>query len=1318
MSRATQFLRGLWGTFWILTATLLVTAALLLALLRLILPGAGLFHDELESWIEERVGVPVDIEEISLSLDGRMVEITAHHVIVYDASSGKPQASFRDGGIEIDLLSSIRFGEPVTTSLSITHPKVTLLHREDGSLTVEGGSEGERVTAPLIGWLLTQPSLIVNDAEILVNEERLPGIQWYFRDVDLALTSSGYRHQASGTVVLGQADSEPVEVRLEWFGDLLNPHGWDGQMFLQGRDVELVNLVGGQQSRWAQLVQGRANIRWWGEWLSGRLEKGRGALDRDDRDLELSGLAGGEFFWKKEGDSEWRLQAEQLVWGGEKESERTSHPTSALVERRKGASGEDLLLGAIDRIRLVSTPEQSGLHATFFRGERGIQLSGDLKLLHFRSYPTDENLLNQIEARMETSEISIRGLKGLDGFGISGINGLLQANQQGGVFFPATEELTIEAEGIYQDPVAVELQQGVVAWRHHTAGLLVAAEGVKGAIGSLQVDGDARLLMPAAGGSPILDLEGRVTASRVAELMGQLPEGKMSPRLVSWLKSGLLSGELVDGRVLLRGPLDRFPYKNGGGEFRTELQIQDLYLNYADGWPAITNGQARLVFNNESLRLDMEGGKIDGHPLHDLFMTSEQVGKSPLNIHGQIVSESNKLLQSLQNTPLKERGAQFSSLLSLEGYAFLDLGVEVPLKKGEQVAVDGRVELHENQLSLQELDLELKQVEGNVEFNNDGFTIEGIRGEMMGGPVLITAFTAGGEQQHDLMVGLEGELQGAELEQWLGLGEGGAVQLPLRVMGLNPEDPKPRVQWGGRLKVGLADSGAQMTGDRQAVGNRIELHLHSDLKGVEMVLPAPFNKSAEERWPTTLTLQLQGGELQKLHLSSPEYLLADLSREREESNSWNGLVLVGAVERPDPANQSLGGVSVQGALKQVSIGEWLAWYRELSSGEAQSGSMLSGMPLPELQVERIAVSSEEADLFGQPLQNLSVVMQPHRDGYWGIGISSDQLQGRIEAPLEQDRLLIVDLDHIRFDSDREKRRGENPASDIDPSYFPAMQMSSRKTSINGIDFGRLQLQTHKSKSGLFFDDVTLESRVLKLTAQGSWLKRSNASLSRFNIHAAGDELGEILSLFGYGGEIDQGATTVQIKAEWQGVPTDFSLGAMEGNMNLSVGKGQLRDVEQGVGRVFGLLGIHTLARRLTLDFSDVTGEGLPFDTIQGSFIVQNGHAHTSDLAIDGPSATIKVDGRTGIVAQDYDQVISVSPKISETLPATGALVGGPAGAAVGGVVLLYQKLFKKEGIVTTRYALTGSWDEPKLEKIVKKRAIAPVTEPGHVMGIP
>ncbi len=1314
-SRFKNILRGLWGTFWILVAAVLVVAALSLALLRTVLPGAGMFHDDLESWIGAEAGVPVKIEEISLALDGRFLEITAHHVTVFDPASGEPQLSFKDGGIQIDILSSISFGEIVTTTLSISRPKLAIIHRRDGSLSLESGSQGDGMPPFFIGWLFSQPSLTISDAEVLISEENFSDLQWHLSDVDLTLVSSGYRHQASGSVVLAGESSAPIQLRLEWFGDLLNPYGWDGQMYMQGKGVELTNLIGGVQNPWIPLAQGSADLEWWGEWLSGRLEKGRGTLERDTEDLQLPGLAGGEFFWKKRADDEWRLQMDRLVWGGKSESERTNHPSSALIERRKDSSGKDLLLGAADHIHLVSSPALSGLYTTFFSGENGILVAGELHQVQFRSYPTSSSLINQVEAQMEVKDISIQGLKNMAGQGLSGINGQLGVSQQGGVFVPTAGELVVRAGDLYPQPLQIELQQGTVAWRKYPAGLLLSSETLQGSFGELELKGKMQLLMPAGGGSPVVDLQARLSAQRVAALMTQLPEAKMNPRLVRWLKAGLLSGELSDGRIVFNGPLNRFPFDQGGGEFIADLQIRDIYLNYAAEWPTITNGQAKLVFHNESLQMEMDGGKIDGHPIHDLVMVSEQVGKSPLMIHGQIVSESKKLLRTLENTPLQQRATQFNSLLSMDGYAFLDLGVEVPLKKGSQVQVEGRVELHGNRLSLKDLELELEQVRGNVEFTNEGFSIEGIRGELLGGPVTVTAFTAGYELQSELVVGLEGELLGEKLEQWWfaraaqGGGEKGSMHLPLSMKGVESEEAKPMLQWGGRLKVGLSRRGEKID------ENVMEVHLHSNLKGVEMLLPAPLNKLGQESWPTTLTMALSSGELERVRLSTPDHFMADLQKKGGDGGNWSGLILLGEVAGVDPANRYSDEVSIQGSLGRVDLDEWLAWRREFSESKG-------GIGLPGFGVHRVALNAMEAVLLGQRLNNLSVVVNRQHSnavdgifqkGNWGVGISSDQLQGSIKVPFDQESAVTVKLDHIYWGADHEELSGRTSAAgvDIDSTQLPSMVVNSRKTVINGIDFGKLHFKANQTKSGLFFDDVTLESEAMMVSAQGSWMQRPWSDTSRFNIHVTGDELGKILSLFDYGGEIDRGVTSIQIKSEWPGGPTDFSLGAMEGRLQLLVEKGQLRDVEQGVGRVFGLLGVHTLARRLTLDFSDITNKGFPFDTIEGSFMVQNGHAHTSDLRIDGSAATIKASGRTGLVAQDYDQVVSVSPKISESLPATGALLGGPAGAAVGGVVMLYQKLFKKDGIITTRYNLTGTWDEPKLEKIEKARATPPVSAP-------
>lgn len=1302
-----QFIRSLWGTFWILVAAILVTAALSLVLMRTVLPGSGLFHDDLESWVEQEIGIPLEIEDISFSLEGRTLEVSAHHVTLFDPESGEAQISFKNGGIKIDLLSSIGLGEIVTTSLSIERPKISVVHHEDGSLTVDGvGDDGdadresERVSASSIGWLLSQQSLVIENAEILITEKYFAPMQWHLSDVDLSLVSSGYRHQAVGSMVVGQS-SNPININLEWFGDMLNPQGWDGQMHLHGKSVELASFVGGDKNPWGPLVQGRADVEWWGEWLSGQLEKGRATLDRDDAYLELPGLAGGEFFWKKQREQEWQLQMDQLVWGGENKSERINHPASALIERKIDESGRDILTGMVDRVHLVSSPSLSGLYAEFTSGERGVLASGDLQQIKFRSYPDGSDLMHGIELRMDLHQFSVNGLKGMLGRAVSGINGQLQFNEREGLFSPVAGKLLMELDGIYADPLELDLHRGNVLWKQYPAGLLLSSDMLDVTFGELHASGQAQLLLPAEGTSPLLDLQARVKAEKVSKLMEQLPEPIMNKRLVRWLKRGLRSGELIDGTVVLKGPLDRFPYDQGGGQFKSTLQINELDLNYTKGWPAVTNGTALLKFNNKSLQVAIDGGEIAALPVNKLVMTTEQLGKSPLKIYGQIVSNSRELLHTLENTPLSRKARIINSMAALEGDAILNLDIEVPIGQNKPLQVDGWVELHSNKLMVAEMDISVDKLHGNIEFDNEGISIEQGRGEFLGAPLLITAFTYGDEAQSELVINIDGGVGDGYLKQWLGDSEIITISPPNKeVDSGTPND------WSGRIKIGLSEDSA---GSEE---RSINIHLHSDLKNMALHLPAPLDKQSDESWPTTVSMEFSNGNLHRMSLLSPEHIKTNLTR-AVGGNEWSGTILVGDIESGDLAADGQEGISIQGTVKRFDLGEWARWQKEFTKrAENNTKSDLANWRL-----RRVAIDSERADLFGQKLDHLALMATPHKDGYWGIGLSSDQLQGKIKIPADGDGVMIVTLDHAWLGSDeeidQEGQGGEILAETVefDPVQIPSMSVLVQDTKINGIALGELQMQTRKTDNGLFFDDVTLKSGAMRVSAQGGWLKRSGSSLSRFNIHATGNELGRMLALFGYQGDIDKGRTSVQIKSEWPGNPTDFSLGLMDGSMEIGVDTGHLRDVENSVGRVFGLLGIHTLTRRLALDFSDITDKGMPFDSIHGTFMVKNGHAHTSDMKIDGPTSTIKITGRTGIVARDYDQIVSVSPKVSETLPATGAMVGGPAGAAVGGAVLLYQKLFKKDGLITTRYTLTGSWDDPQLEPIKKKKAIPPVSEP-------
>ncbi len=129
-----------------------------------------------------------------------------------------------------------------------------------------------------------------------------------------------------------------------------------------------------------------------------------------------------------------------------------------------------------------------------------------------------------------------------------------------------------------------------------------------------------------------------------------------------------------------------------------------------------------------------------------------------------------------------------------------------------------------------------------------------------------------------------------------------------------------------------------------------------------------------------------------------------------------------------------------------------------------------------------------------------------------------------------------------------------------------------------------------------------------------------------------------------------------------------------------------------------------------MDFSDTFKKGFSFDKAEGTFNLDRGDAYTNDFMIEGPAGTIEITGRTGLVTQDFDQLVTINPAISTTIPVAGALAGGPA---VGVALIVAQKIFGKtvDKVSTSKYTVTGSWDNPSIEKLNINNQKAPPASP-------
>jgi uncharacterized protein YhdP len=77
---------------------------------------------------------------------------------------------------------------------------------------------------------------------------------------------------------------------------------------------------------------------------------------------------------------------------------------------------------------------------------------------------------------------------------------------------------------------------------------------------------------------------------------------------------------------------------------------------------------------------------------------------------------------------------------------------------------------------------------------------------------------------------------------------------------------------------------------------------------------------------------------------------------------------------------------------------------------------------------------------------------------------------------------------------------------------------------------------------------------------------------------------------------------------------------------------------------------------------------------------------------------VDVTGRAALLTRQYDQLVTVIPEISTTLPVAGAIAGGPVGAAV---MLIAEQVVGDQVNKLSRYQykVTGSWDDPTFTPI-------------------
>jgi uncharacterized protein YhdP len=337
-------------------------------------------------------------------------------------------------------------------------------------------------------------------------------------------------------------------------------------------------------------------------------------------------------------------------------------------------------------------------------------------------------------------------------------------------------------------------------------------------------------------------------------------------------------------------------------------------------------------------------------------------------------------------------------------------------------------------------------------------------------------------------------------------------------------------------------------------------------------------------------------------------------------------------------------------------------------------------------------------LFGYSWSDVRGLLQA-KDKAWRVDVSGPDASGQITVPYRLDgpQPIVLDMERLVMRS-KQGEASDGAEKPTDPRDIPALRVHVGDLIYADRRLGGVELQADRQPNGLKFSSITARSSSFNARGSGEWLVTAGVQQSKLVADLESSDLRQTMHDLAAGDFIAAKRATLHADLTWPGGINEQLLTHASGKLSLQVDDGQLLSVQPGAGRVLGLFSIADLKRRLALDFSDLTDQGLSFDTIHGDFEVTDGNAYTHNFLLRGPAAEIGIAGRTGLGARDYDETAVVTGNLGATLPVAGVIAGGPV---VGAALLVFSQIFKEplKGATRGYYRITGHWDNPAVERV-------------------
>ncbi|HEY3596480.1 MAG TPA: AsmA-like C-terminal region-containing protein, partial [Paraburkholderia sp.] len=602
------------------------------------------------------------------------------------------------------------------------------------------------------------------------------------------------------------------------------------------------------------------------------------------------------------------------------------------------------------------------------------------------------------------------------------------------------------------------------------------------------------------------------------------------------------------------------------------------------------------------------------------------------------------------------------------------------------VSVEGTLGFENNRLALDNVP-PLSQLTGKVHFTQRTAQIDHVAGRFFGGDLHANG---GLEENGTYALDVNGHVA-VDAARSLDL-HGPAAQVLTRMSGSAPYD----------LSV------------RGAKGRLPDVSAHSDLSGLALDFPAPFNKPVGTPMPLSFTFKPSAGSdsngLQRADLTfgpiAATYLLRGEPHKAPK-------VVRGAIGVNRPAELPAEGVTAAVDIDTLDADAWRALFVQMRNANQGVAPMPPSATAAQFVPNRFAVHIGTLTLLKRHWESV-VVGASHLDNKWQANIASNQVSGHVSwlpgATRGSPGTLQARLARLVIPSATENdllgQAISQPAQNM-----PTIDLIVNEMIVRGHNLGRLEVDAHNfEEDGVpvwQLDKLDLSNPAATLTATANW-----RTAQRFDANADEDtsrrtmfefkldikDAGALLERAGLPRTLKAGEGSLSGKVGWRGGPTRIDYPTLNGNLSVDLRHGEILKVDPGVAKLLGVLSLQSLARFATLNFRDVIGEGLPFESVTGTSEIRDGIGRTDNFQMVTAPARAEMKGTVDLAHETQDLTVHVIPTVSAGAGVVVAAIINPflgLGALVADIALS-QSI---RHAFALDYAITGSWAKPHVERV-------------------